>query len=133
MAATTEEGTEMRRKKRFTIKLVALGLAVVAIAPTSAQAWVDEGGAGGTQVVSSDDRPLHGTSYSSNTEPNVIASPDDRAFSRTSPGTSQPTLVSSGDDFELGMLGITGIVLALVAAAALIAVYEGRRYRLAGA
>jgi hypothetical protein len=123
----------MRRRKRFTIKLVAVGLAVAAIAPTTAQAWFDEGGAGGTQIVSPDDRPLHGMSYSSYTEPNAVVSPDDRAVSRMSPTTNQPSLVSSDDGFELGTLGMTGIVLALGAAAALIAAHETRRHRLAGA
>jgi hypothetical protein len=135
MAATTEEGVEMRRKKRFTIKLVALGLAVAAVAPIQAQARFDEGGAGAgdARIVSPDDRPLHGMSYSSYTEPSVVVSPDDRAVSRMSPTTNQPSLVSSDDGFELGTLGMTGIVLALGAGAALIAVREARRHRLASA
>jgi hypothetical protein len=155
MAATTEEGTAMRRRKRLTIKLVAVGFAVAAMAPTTAQAWFDEGGTGGAQIVSPDDRPLHGMSYSSYAEPNVVVSPDDRALrimsysssaepnvvvspddrvvSRMSPSTNQPSLVSSDDGFELGTLGMTGIVLVLGAAAALIAAHETRRHRLAGA
>jgi hypothetical protein len=133
MKATTEEEVEMKRKKRLTIKLVALGLAVAAIAPTAAQAYLDEGGSGGTQFVSVDDRPVHGMSYSTYSEPNVVVSSDDRAVSRMSPTTNQPSLVSSDDGFELGTLGMTGIILALGAAgAALIAVRETRRHRLAG-
>jgi hypothetical protein len=123
----------MRRWKRLTIKLVAVGFAIAAISPTAAQAWFDEGGAGGAQIVSPDDRPLHGMSYSSYAEPNVVVSPDDRAVSRISTTTNQPSLVSSDDGFELGTLGMTGIVLALGAAAALIAAHETRRHRLAGA
>jgi hypothetical protein len=133
MKATTEEEVEMKRKKRLTIKLVALGLAVAAIAPTAAQAYLDEGGSGGTQFVSVDDRPVHGMSYSTYSEPNVVVSSDDRAVSRMSPTTNQPSLVSSDDGFELGTLGMTGIILALGAAgAALLAVRETRRHRLAG-
>jgi hypothetical protein len=132
MAATTEEEVEMKRKKRLTIRLVALGLAIAAIAPTAAQAYIDEGGSGGTQFVSVDDRPLHGMSYSTYSEPNVVVSSDDRAVSRMSPTTNQPSLVSSDDGFELGTLGMTGIILALGAGAALIAVHETRRHRLAG-
>jgi hypothetical protein len=131
MKATTEEEVEMKRKKRLTIKLVALGLAVAAIAPTAAQAYLDEGGSGGTQFVSVDDRPVHGMSYSTYSEPNVVVSSDDRAVSRMSPTTNQPSLVSSDDGFELGTLGMTGIILALGAGAALIAVHETRRHRLA--
>jgi hypothetical protein len=132
MPAMTEEEVEMKRKKRFTIKLVALGLAIAAIAPTAAQAYIDEGGSGGTQFVSLDDRPVHGMSYSTYSEPNVVVSSDDRAVSRMSPTTNQPSLVSSDDGFELGTLGITGFILALGAGAALLAVHETRRHRLAG-
>lgn len=122
----------MKRRKRLTIKLVALGLAVAGIAPTTAQAYLDELGSGGTQIVSVDDRPVHGTSYSTYSEPNVVVSPDDRAVSRMSPTTNQPSLLSSDDGFELGTFGMTGIILALGAGAALIAVRETRRHRLAG-
>jgi hypothetical protein len=132
MAATTEEEVEMKRKKRLTIKLVALGLAIAAIAPTAAQAYIDEGGSGGTQFVSADDRPMHGMSYSTYSEPNVVVGSDDRAVSRMSPTTNQPSLVSSDDGFELGTLGMTGVILVLGAGAALIAVHETRRHRLAG-
>lgn len=38
MATKRERGTEMKRRKRFSIRLVALGLAVVAIAAPTAQA-----------------------------------------------------------------------------------------------
>jgi hypothetical protein len=132
MAATTEEEVEMKGRKRLTIKLVALGLAVAAIAPTASQAYLDEGGSGGTQIVGVDDRPVHGTSYSTYSDPNVVVSPDDRAVTRMSPTTNQPSVVSSDDGFELGTLGMTGIILALGAGAALIAVRETRRHRLAG-
>jgi hypothetical protein len=132
MAATTEEGVEMKRK-RIAIKLAALGLAVAAVAPASAQAYIDELGPGGTKVVGVDDRPIHGMSYSTHSEPNVVVSSDDRAVSRMSPTTNQPSLVSSDDGFELGTLGMTGIILALGAGAALIAVHEARRHRFASA
>jgi hypothetical protein len=133
MAATTEEEVPMKRKKRLTIRLVALGLAVAAIAPTAAPAYIDEGGSGGTQYVGVDDRPMHGMSYSTPSEPNVVVSSDDRPVPRMSPTTERPSLVSSDDGFELGTLGFTGIILALGAGAALIAVHETRRHRLAGA
>jgi hypothetical protein len=51
-----------------------------------------------------------------------------------SPTTREaPVLTSSDDGFELGALGMTGIVLALMAGAALIAVYEARKHKLIGA
>lgn len=46
----------MQRRKRLTIKLIALGFAVAAMAAPSAQARLDPGG-GGTNIVSSNDRP----------------------------------------------------------------------------
>ena len=45
----------MQRRKRLTIKLIALGFAVAAMAAPSAQARLDPGE--GTKIVSSNDRP----------------------------------------------------------------------------
>lgn len=122
----------MKRKKRFTIRMVALGLAVAGLAAPSAQAWVDEGGVGGTRIVSPDDRPLaHGASYSSYAQPHLVVSPDDRAVSRMSPAPEQPTLVSNDDGFEIGTLQLTGIILLLGAGAAVLVVAQSRRSKLA--
>jgi hypothetical protein len=125
----------MKRRKRFTIRLVALGFAVTALAAPTAQARLDQTGGGATKVVSPDDRPIHGVGYSSYTQPSVVLGADDRSFNRTSPGTSQasPISVSSDDGFELGSLGMTGIILALGAGVALIAVRSVRRHKLVGA
>ena len=110
----------MRRKKRFTIRLVALGFAVAAIGAPTAQA-IPEGMDGsdlralhsaGTQlVVSPDDRPIHGTN------PQYVISPEDRP----SPGTisvqqTQPVASSDENGFQLSNGAIGGIVLALLAA-----------------
>jgi hypothetical protein len=52
MAGNTSEGVEMQRRKRLTIKLVALGFAVAAMAAPTAQARLDPGdGSGGTKFV----------------------------------------------------------------------------------
>ena len=45
----------MQHRKRFTIKLIALGFALAAVAAPSAQARLDPGD--GTKIVSSRDRP----------------------------------------------------------------------------
>ena len=110
----------MKRKKRFTIRLVALGFAVAAISAPVAQA-IPEGMDGsdlralhsvGVQlVVSPDDRAIHGTN------PQFVISPEDRP----SPGTisvDQTQPVTSADDsvFELSNGALGGIVLALLAA-----------------
>lgn len=125
----------MKRRKRFTIKLVALGFAVTALAAPTAQARLDQSSGSATKVVSPDDRPIHGVGYSSYTQPSVVLGADDRSFNRMSPATSQtsPVSVSSDDGFELGTLGMSGIILALAAGAALIAVHEARKHRLVGA
>jgi hypothetical protein len=125
----------MKRRKRFTIKLVALGFAVTALAAPTAQARLDQGSGSATKVVSPDDRPIHGVGYSSYTQPNVVLGADDRSFNRMSPTTSQTSAVgvSSDDGFELGTLGMSGIILALMAGAALIAVHEARKHKLVGA
>jgi hypothetical protein len=137
MAGGTKEETEMKRRKRFTIKLVALGFAVAALAAPSAQAYLDPSGTGRTQIVTPQDRPIHGVGYSSySTQPIQVLGADDRPFPRMSPVTSQasPVVSSSKDDgFELGMLSLTGIVLALMAGAAVFAVYEARKHKLVSA
>jgi hypothetical protein len=110
----------MRRKKRFTIRLVALGFAVAAIGAPTAQA-IPEGmdgsdlralhSAGTPLVVSPDDRAIHGTN------PQFVISPDDRPSLRTSP-VEQTQPVASADDsgFQLSNGAIGGIVLGLLAA-----------------
>ena len=125
----------MKRRKRFTIKLVALGFAVTALAAPTAQARLDQSSGSATKVVSPDDRPIHGVGYSSYTQPNVVLGADDRSFNRTSPVTSESTPVTASSDggFELSMLGMTGIILALGAGVALIAVHEARKHKLVGA
>jgi hypothetical protein len=128
----------MRRKKRFTIRLVALGFAVAAISAAPAQAKLDEGygvpnQAEPTFVVSPDDRAVNLMSPTQ-IAPTQVVSPDDRALSRVSPVTPiQPTVTSSDDSFQIGTLGTMGIALLLAAALTLAAVYQGRRGKLASA
>jgi hypothetical protein len=130
----------MRRKKRFTIRLVALGFAVAAISTAPAQARLDEGlgvpkQSEPTFAVSPDDRAVNLMSPTQ-IAPTQVAGPDDRAFSRVSPvapvAPSQPSTITSDDGFEIGTLGMTGIALLLAAGLALTVVYQGRRGKLAG-
>jgi hypothetical protein len=137
MAATTEEGVEMRRRKRFTIRLVALGLAVAAVSASPAQAYLDEGlgmpkQSEPTLAMSPDDRNLSIVSPA-RIEPNVVVSPDDRAVQRSHVAPSQASSSASDDGFEIGTLGMSGIVLLLGAGMALLAVHEARRGKLASA
>jgi hypothetical protein len=136
MAATTEEETKMRRRKRFTIKFVALGFAVSALLAAPAQARVDEGlgmpkQSEPTLQLGADDRSLARMSTPT-LEPNVVVSPDDRAVSRISPATlnqSHTVTSTSSDGYEIVDFGVGGIVLLLGAATIVVAarhMYNGR-------
>jgi hypothetical protein len=105
----------MRRRKRFIIKLVALGLAVAATSASPVQARLDEG-----------------TGVPKQSEPTLVISPEDRKAPWMAPA-SQPSRVSNDDDNDVAIvtLGVAGIILALGAGVALVAVHEGRKRRLA--
>jgi len=156
MTSSTKEGTEMKRRKRFTIKMVALGFAVTAIAAAPAQASLDEGlglskQSEPTLAVSPDDRAVNLMSpqtpstvvspddravnlMSPQSTPVTGVSPDDRAVPRVSPLTPiQPTTISSDDGFEIGNLGLMGIALVVAAGLGFAAIYQGRRGKLASA
>jgi hypothetical protein len=111
----------MRRKKRFIIKLVALGLAVAAISASPAQARLDEG-----------------TGVPKQTEPTLATGSDNRGVNLKLPapyeptvGQGSPTSTSSDNDVAIVTLGVAGIILALGAGVAMVAVHEGRKRRLA--
>lgn len=103
----------MKRRKRFTIRLVALGLAVAALSAPAAQAGLDEG-VNGLQ-------PPY-------TERLVTA--DD--IGRPSPVSSQPTVVQSDDGIQIWPVAMT-IVLLLGAGAAFRGVHQVRKGKLASA
>jgi hypothetical protein len=136
MAASTKEEAAMRRKKRFTIKMVALGFAVAALSAPAAQA-IPEGmqssdlrslhDNGIQLVVSPDDRVIHGMT------PPVVKSPDDRAVHGTTSvqPTTQPVSADDSGWFEFSNNTLTtGIVLALLLAA--MGGYAARQVRKAG-
>jgi hypothetical protein len=138
MAATTEEETKMRRRKRFTIKVVALGFAVSALMAAPAHAGLDEGygmqkQSAATLQLGPDDRSL--SRISTAVSPSPIVSPDDRAISRVSPDTIvQPhTVATTNDGYEIVDFGVAGIVLLLGAAAILMTVRHVQHGRLANA
>jgi hypothetical protein len=109
----------MRRRKRFIIKLVALGLAVAAISASPVQARLDEGtGVPRQMATGSDDRGVN-LKLPAPYEPTV--------------GQGSPTSTSSDNDGDVAIvtLGVAGIILALGAGVAMVAVYEARKRRLA--
>jgi hypothetical protein len=133
MAGNQEGASQMKRQKRYTIKLVALGFAVAAIGAPAVQAGPDDRAIHGTnpQVVQSpDDRAIHGTN------PQVVVSPDDRVIHGTQSPTSSPQPVSAGDGsgFDLSTGVLSGIVLLLAAGGMTVfSVYYTRKSRLASA
>jgi hypothetical protein len=140
MAASIEEGTEMKRRKRFTIRLVALGLAVAALSAAPAQARLDEGLNGlqpltvhSESLVTADDigRPTPAPSQPLSVHSQSLVTADD--IGRPTPAPSQPIVVASDDGIETGSLAMSGIVLLLGAGAAFVAVHQARKGRLASA
>jgi hypothetical protein len=121
--AAKQGGADMKRRKRFSIRLVALGLAITAIAAPAAQAVpsdpdtnrVESGlyySAIDKQVTSPDDRKMHAT-WSPQRVDTVISSPDDRMLHAT--WEQQPTQAVADSDDGFGTDSIVGgIVLLLV-------------------
>lgn len=121
----------MKRRKRFTIKLVALGLAVAALSAAPAQAKLDEGLNGlqpsyTQRLVTADDigRPTP-------MSPQPILTADDVTHPRQVP--SQPTVFQKEGGFEGDIIGISAFVLLLGMGAAFLAVHQVRNRRLASA
>jgi hypothetical protein len=133
----------MKRRKRFTIRLIALGFAVVGLSAAPAQAKVDEGlgyhwaGQGQQRIISADDRvdrvtpgPSNVVVYPTTTR---ILSADDLT-NRVTPAPSQPTVVSSNDGFEWGTtIGLSGIVLVLGALGMYLIVHQSQKGKFASA
>jgi len=143
MAVRTKEGTEMKRRKRFTIRLVALGFAIVGLSAAPAQAKIDEGlgfhWAGPAQqgMIAPDDRVdrvMPGQSTQSNVVyPTRILSADDLT-NRVTPTPSQPSVTTTSDDgFEWGTIGISGMVLLLGALGGYLIVHQSKKGKLANA
>ena len=109
----------MKRRKRFSIRLIALGFAIAAIAAPTAQAVplnpdtnrVEHGlyaSAVNTEIVSPDDRKAHATWAPVESK---IVSPDDRKVHAT--WASQPAVAD--DDSSFGTTSIvSGLMLLLV-------------------
>jgi hypothetical protein len=145
MVARTKEGTEMKRKKRFTIRLVALGFAVAAFSAPAAQAKVDEGlgfhWAGPAQqgMIAPDDRvdrvmpgPSQQTTVTGVKSSQILTADD--LSGRVTPAAGQPSVVSSDDGYEWGTVGISGfVVLLLGAVGAYLIVHHSNKGRLASA
>jgi hypothetical protein len=115
----------MRRKKRLTIGWVALGLAVVAMAPVTADAkplptdqslaQYNLSQAQGT--LSPDDRAFSRVDSAVETQQvshGVGVTPDDRAFARIGPETTAILVAEDGSRFDIDPYVVSGFGLALL-------------------
>ena len=113
----------MTRSKRHTLRRIALGLAVAAIVPATAQARPMD-------LSGSDSRAIHAQAVP--VDSSTVVGAEDLAFSRHS---STPTVVTadgnSGYDAGVGTVG--GLVLILAAAGAAVAVHHSRKAKLSPA
>jgi len=142
MATRTKE-EDMKRRKRFTIRLIALGLAIVAVSAAPAQAKLDEGvGFHWTSerqgTIAPDDRVNRVVPGA--TRLNVVAlesssvqilSADDLT-GRVTPKPGQPSVVASDDDgFAWGTIGMSGFVLLLGAIGTYLILHQSNKGKLA--
>jgi hypothetical protein len=125
----------MRRKKRLTIGWVALGLAVVAMAPVTAaakplptdqslaqyQLGLTENGQGMpvyvTGTLSPDDRAFSRVDSAVETpyvSRSVGVTPDDRGFARVAPETTTIVVADDGSRFDIDPYVVSGFGLALL-------------------
>ena len=115
----------MRRKKRLTIGWVALGLAVVAMAPVTAEAKplptdqsLAQYGLSQAQVtVSPDDRAFSRVDSAVETQQmshGVGVTPDDRGFARVAPETTTIVVADDGSRFDIDPYVVSGFGLALL-------------------
>jgi hypothetical protein len=115
----------MRRKKRLTIGWVALGLAVVAMAPVTADAkplptdqslaQYNLSHAQGT--LSPDDRAFSRVDSAVETQQvshGVGVTPDDRGFARVGPETTTIVATDDGSRFDVNPYVVSGFGLALL-------------------
>jgi hypothetical protein len=121
MAAHYREGAEQMKRTRK-IRRIALGLAVAAVLPATAQARpLDTSGSDLRGIQQVMVPPVA----------SVVMGPDDRAFSRQSSNTAALTADDSGLDYGTGSLG--GLVLILAAAGSAVVVHHSRKAKLSPA
>ena len=136
----------MRRKKRFAIGWVALGLAVVAMAPVTAEAKPlprDPSPEQGMPVyvigtLSPDDRAFSRVDSAIETpyvSHGVGVTPDDRGFARVGPETTTIVATDDGSRFDVNPYLVTGfgLTLLLLAGGMGIAIRQSRKTTLSTA
>jgi len=114
----------MTRTKRHTLRRIALGLAVAAIVPATAQARPMD-------LSGSDARAIHAQAVPVETASLVGA--EDLAFSRQPQSTPALATADSNDGYDAGVGSIGGLILILAAAGAAVAVRHSRKAKLSPA
>jgi len=110
----------MNTSKRHSIRRIALGLAVAAVVPATAQARP-------LDLSGNDVRAIHQTAVSP-----VAVSPDDRAFSRRSSSPTVP-VADEGGGVDVGTGSLGGLVLILAAGGAALAIHQSKKAKLSPA
>lgn len=113
----------MKRTKRHGIRRIALGLAVAAVVPATAQARP-------LDISGSDVRAIQQASVSR--VDSVVAGPDDRAFSRQSSSPAAAT-ADDGSGLDYGTGSLAGLVLILAAVGSALVVRHSRKAKLSPA
>lgn len=108
----------MTRSKRHSIRRIALGLAVAAIVPATAQARPMD-------LSGSDSRAIHDQAV-------PFVGSEDVAFSRQ-PASSPTVVTSASEGYDAGTGTVGGLVLILAAAGAAVAVHHTRKAKLSPA
>ena len=113
-----------RRSKRHWIRRLALGLAVAAIVPATAQARP-------LDVSGSDSRLIH--EHAAPVEQATVVGAEDLAFSRHAKTTSTVARADGNSGYTAGLGSVSALVLILAAAGAAVAVHHGRKAKLSPA
>ena len=111
----------MTRSKRHTLRRIALGLAVAALVPATAQARPMD-------VTGTDARLIHEQAV----PVSRVVGAEDLAFTRHQTSTPAP-VADTNDGWDIGTGSVAGLVLIVAAAGAAVAVRQGRKTRLSPA
>jgi hypothetical protein len=114
----------MTRSKRHILRRIALGLAVAAIVPATAQARP-------LDLSGTDSRQIHAQAVPAET-PTVVGA-EDLAFSRSPQSTATVATADGNSGYDAGIGSVGGLVLILAAAGAAVAVHHSRKAKLSPA
>jgi hypothetical protein len=112
------------RSKRPSLRRIALGLAVAAIVPATAQARPMD-------LSGSDSRAIHVQAIP--VETSTVVGAEDLAFSRSSENTATVVTADGNSGYDAGVGSVGGLVLILAAAGTAVVVHHSRKAKLSPA